>query len=140
MFPITCSVGATEKIRYILISIMDAMTRIKNFDHAATNIFYSSITDVNKIEDSTRYTKSKKIINCSQGKILDQPSVVKIFSVAAAAAITIGKIIGKKSTGSMISRALVFTAIAEKRDPTEENPIVAQKVMVMKRISNKLKL
>ena len=116
------------------------MTRIKNFDHAATNIFYSSITDVNKIEDSTRYTKSKKIINCSQGKILDQPSVVKIFSVAAAAAITIGKIIGKKSTGSMISRALGFTAIAEKRDPTEENPIVAQKVMVMKRISNKLKL
>ena len=127
-------------MRNILKSIIKAITGNKNLEDKDLAIYYSSTTEPNNIEDSTRYTKSKKIINCIQGITSDHPLVVKIFSVAAAEAMIIGKIIGKKSTGSIISRALVFTAIAEKSDPTEEKPTVAHNAMQIKRISNKLKL
>ena len=54
---------------------------------------------------------------------------------ASTAAIITGKMTGKKSTGSMISRDLVWTAMAENSVPTRANPSVA-KAMVNTRVKD----
>lgn len=82
--------------------------------------------------DTTMKIMSKATITCSQGDKLSHASPANTSPVAFTAAIITGTTIGKNSMGSIISLALVFTARAEKRVPTEAKPIVAKSIAGVK--------
>src|SRR5258708_37689660 len=85
---------------------------------------YSSTTKSNTTKQRTQKMTSNAPSSPSQRRRSPDGSPANTRDVASTAAMTTGTLIGKTSSGSMTSRARVFTAIAEKSVPTAAKPNV----------------